>query len=444
MIGKGSAPAVPGLLRLLESSDEVRRRGALFGLAAIGVYDDEARMQLRPFLRGNDVQQRALAALALARPGGPIDEAVPVLIQLAVKTGWREAIVGESQGAEPASAPAASPPQVGATLGSLMWAVAGREDADGLLPILIAMDQTVYASTNQWRLHRQLIAALASLGPAAVPGLIAELQNDDLRARAVAAEVLGAIGPAASDATPHLVRMLHDDEVWDAAAAALGRIGNGEALPKLLDLLEALQAPSDRGEDDSDDDETGEYDPYEEEFVSILTALGSRGAEARTAAPVVLALANADDPEVRYAAIKTLARIDPDNPLLDRHLRRWLAEWERSAATDDSFSFDSSFDGLADSLRRLGPRAESFANDLHRLMASAPLAQPKVRCYAAFALAASPAHRQKAEDYLRSLTTSELSNSFESLNLADALLRRIAGDEQKSWMQLSMPFGVGP
>jgi HEAT repeat protein len=162
-------------------------------------------------------------------------------------------------------------------------------------------------------------------------------------------------------------------------------------------------------------------------------------------APAVLALANSDDPEVRHVAIKALIQIDPDNPSLDRHLRRWLAECERSSATDDSDAFSApSLDGLADSLRQLGPRAEPFANDLHRLMASAPLAHPRVRCYAAFALAALPAHRQAAEDYLRSLTKAELSDSFDSLNLADALLRRIEGAEQKSWMELNRPFGVGP
>jgi hypothetical protein len=77
-------------------------------------------------------------------------------------------------------------------------------------------------------------------------------------------------------------------------------------------------------------------------------------------------------------------------------------------------------------------------------MTTAPLAHTKVRCYAAFALAAFPAHRQAAEDFLGRVSKAGFIDTFEYVNLADYLLKRIAGVEQKSWSRLSRPFGVGP
>ena len=166
-------------------------------------------------------------------------------------------------------------------------------------------------------------------------------------------------------------------------------------------------------------------DPNASEYAAILTALGRIGADARNAAPAVIKLAKSDDPKVRHVAIQTLARIDSANPSLMWYLRRWLAEWERKSATDRiQIDFDWSFDELADAVWQLGPRAEPLAPELSRLMATAPLMNPQVRCYAAYALARFPSHRQAAAGYLNTIPRTGFSDIFD---LADELLQRIAG-----------------
>jgi HEAT repeat protein len=82
--------------------------------------------------------------------------------------------------------------------------------------------------------------ALGKIGAeAAVPSLVVALSDapDDL-VRASAAEALGQIGPRAAVAIPALIAALKhaDDEVCDAAACALRKIG----LPAAHALIEAV------------------------------------------------------------------------------------------------------------------------------------------------------------------------------------------------------------
>lgn len=75
------------------------------------------------------------------------------------------------------------------------------------------------------------VIAFRDAGPlemqAAVPGLSAALDSQSVQVQYLAAQALGAVGPAASSATPKLVRSTtHDSEsVRLCAVEALGRIG---------------------------------------------------------------------------------------------------------------------------------------------------------------------------------------------------------------------------
>lgn len=125
--------------------------------------------------------------------------------------------------------------------------------------------------------------------------------------------------------------------------------------------------------------------------------------------------------------------------------RRWLSEWQRESAIKDMRIMDvkRKFERFSDTVWDLGPRAESLAPDLEYLMATAPLADPKARCYAAFALARFPSHRRAAVDYLQRIRKCGFFESFDSVNLAEDLLQRIEGREPSGpW--LFRPMEVGP
>jgi HEAT repeat protein len=65
----------------------------------------------------------------------------------------------------------------------------------------------------------------------AVPTLVRLLTHQAPQARALAAQTLGRIGPAAAESKPALQRLLHDPNaaVKSAAQTALERIGGGES-----------------------------------------------------------------------------------------------------------------------------------------------------------------------------------------------------------------------
>jgi HEAT repeat protein len=71
------------------------------------------------------------------------------------------------------------------------------------------------------------IDALARIGAPAVPEMINTLRHPDPRMRLRAVEVLGRIGPDASDAVSALVAVLDDEDpqVRKAAIRSLGQIG---------------------------------------------------------------------------------------------------------------------------------------------------------------------------------------------------------------------------
>ncbi|HYF65369.1 MAG TPA: HEAT repeat domain-containing protein, partial [Herpetosiphonaceae bacterium] len=119
----------------------------------------------------------------------------------------------------------------------------------------------------------------------------------DTPLRELAAEALGAIGPAAAPAVPRLVALLEDDSAFsDYVRAriprALARIGDPVAIPA---LIAAARDPDGQG-------------PGERAII----ALGMFGAAARPALPSLLQLLS--DPRCAPATatiLGALARIDP-------------------------------------------------------------------------------------------------------------------------------------
>jgi HEAT repeat protein len=370
-IGKDAAPAVAHLLPLLDSDDAALRHLAREALEKIGVFDEAARARLRPWLTSGDLHEREEAARALAACGEHAEQIIPTLIELAIDPHFN--------------------PRAQLQPGD--WHSPG-----------------VYAT---------LLASMASTGPAAVPMLIDALQSPDPNVRRAAAEALVKIGPTAKGAVPSLIELLDDHDSWDAAAEALGRMGREAraAVPKLLAVFEAVQMPG-----------------SPEEYVPIVHALGGIGPDARDALPAVLKLADVDDPEIRHAAVMALARIDPTNSSLVPQLRRLLAEWERSSLIQDAWAEsavsmpDVGLEQIADAVWELGPRAAGLVPDLRRMVTTAPLLEPRVRCYAAFALASFARQRQVAQQCLQNFaTTDQAGPLMGSARLASELLQRING-----------------
>ena len=136
--------------------------------------------------------------------------------------------------------------------------------------------------------------ALASLGPAAVPRLIEALKFE--KARGGIVHLLGRIGPAASAATPALVKLIDDknERLAKESILALAKIGPGakEAVPALVDLLK----------------QEGCVNTH-----AIVYALGKIGPDAASAQPVLVELLKNTDENLVLESAWALANIEPQS-----------------------------------------------------------------------------------------------------------------------------------
>ncbi|RMG75374.1 MAG: HEAT repeat domain-containing protein [Chloroflexi bacterium] len=145
-------------------------------------------------------------------------------------------------------------------------------DAQILASLIIQTNQEkipllVQALSNEYEVQQVAIAILIEIGKLAVPHLIQALQDKHWRVREAAAEALGQIGDAQAmthlmqalqdkdsdvrrvaawalvkigkPAVPHLMQTLKDEhsDVRSAAAWTLGRIGDAQAVPHLIQAL---------------------------------------------------------------------------------------------------------------------------------------------------------------------------------------------------------------
>jgi hypothetical protein len=126
---------------------------------------------------------------------------------------------------------------------------------------------------------------------------IQALKDEDEDVREAAAGALGKIGPGAEKAVPALIQALKDEDRWvrEAAAGALGKIGPGaeKAVPALIQALK---------------------DYYEELREAAAGALGKIGPKAEKAVPALIQVFKENyenDEDLREAAVKALGKIGP-------------------------------------------------------------------------------------------------------------------------------------
>ncbi len=190
-IGPEARAAVPALMKGLHSPDPKYREKVAAALAAVGRQDVET---IARAVRDREANVRGGAAMALEKLGRGAAPAVPALIAaLAVP--------------EPPMAPVPPP-----GLGHESWTREGE-------PRPLACQ-----------------AALAAIGPAAVPALMARLDDADHASRVQAMRSLGFLRRAAKPAIPRLVTLLDDPGARDEAAATLGGMGSMArgAIPRLI------------------------------------------------------------------------------------------------------------------------------------------------------------------------------------------------------------------
>jgi HEAT repeat protein len=156
--------------------------------------------------------------------------------------------------------------------------------------------------------------ALATLGPAAVPKIVAALEIEELRGAALA--VLGRMGPAAKDAVPALVNELarQDDPRRAEVQLALAAIGP-DAAAAVPALVESLS---------SDDDHVRR---------TALYALGKIGPAASAAIPELRGHLRQGDKLRRVAVVWALLQIQPGDRRLVSMAVPLLIE---ALAADDS------------------------------------------------------------------------------------------------------------
>ena len=185
-----------------------------------------------------------------------------------------------------------------------------------------------------------MLDALASLGPQAVPRLIAALQYETLRAHV--AHILGQIGPPAAPAVPALVKVLADPDpnVRTAAEFALGKIGPGakEAVPALVQLVK---------------------EPEKSSAHAAVYALGSIGPDAAAAEPALVELIDGLDNSLSLISAWALIQIrgataDTANKVMPELLAGLKSSLPQSRAT------------AAEALGSLGKLAAGAAPQLER------------------------------------------------------------------------------
>jgi HEAT repeat protein len=237
------------------------------------------------------------------------------------------------------------------------------------------------------QVRRGLLLA-GRFGPAALPGLLARLDDPDGEVRAAACRALGALGDARAAGV--LIERLRtsEGEERDEAAAALGRFPP-EALGGLGTCL----------------------DPRAGDPVAVAALEAVRLAQAQAFEPEVLALTRAPAPDVRLAALRAAAALPGARAemvlfraLADREERvqiealDLLVDREGDRAATTLIALLSTADSLRFRvIRALGRlRAAAAASKLEALYASAPLHE-RIEIVRALATIAPPG----VTDFLR-------------------------------------------
>jgi HEAT repeat protein len=309
------------LVEGLASADDHVSSDAIHGLAAAG---GAATDSILPLLESKDETTRANAADALAILGLSAPSATPALIRSL------DTAEGHS------------------TRHLLRALAAVGSDPEVAIPaVLKVLDQQ---SSDETRLTA--LRALGEFGAEAapaVPSIVALLEGDDPRMRMEAVETLGEIGPAASAAVPPLMQVLQGEDglLTITAAHALSQIGEAAVGP-----LRAMLSES----------------GYQ---LLAATILGDIGPAAAGAVPELVRLIDAEDEDVRRAALLALAGIGPGAASAAERLLQALNTSDYPARA-----------GAAYALAHIG--AKEAVGDLQRIMAQSD--DERLRMTAAWAL----------------------------------------------------------
>ncbi|HUS40739.1 MAG: HEAT repeat domain-containing protein [Pirellulales bacterium] len=365
-LGPDAKDAVPSLAKALVHEDEEVRHEAAQALRAIGPGAQDAIPQLIAALDDQFVQMPA--ALALGSIGPPAKDALEKL---------RDVTKEDDDVMEVCA----------------IWAIASIEDDDAklksetapaLVEFLVNDDQAVRRSaalallqlepgpevmapliskvfeTASDEARSDMIEAVATLGAAGVPRLIQALKFPAIRSQVV--QVLGKIGPAATDAVPALLEHLDDEDAGLRAdiLVALGHIGPGakQATEAALAALE---------------------DEDEEVVVSAIYALGKIGPDAVDCAGGIKGLLDGGNPRYATVCAWALVKVVPDN---EEYQKVAIPLLIKALEHDE----DSVRSEAASTLGSIGPAAKNAREKLQELAADDP--NPDVRELAAEALKA--------------------------------------------------------
>jgi HEAT repeat protein len=359
------------LLALLNDTDTQVRHHAAWRLAAFEPAAPEAVALLLEMLRGADEGPRTMAALAAGQLGRK-DPAVAAALINALgekdQPSARQTVISAVGMLGEAGKPAVgrlvatlrdpnpqvrqqalySLTQIGAGAAEVvppLVEVLGSQEDDGnllnsqLQPLFKALGPAGLTELNKQLAdadaNRRLgaAAALASLGPAALPSkpaleqalkdedarvrvraagalwlaerkagpilptLVQAVQDKDVGVQRRAVELIGLLGPQAKEAVPGLIEALKrkDAILRQRAVVALGRMG-----PAASAAVPALVAAVNE-----------ELSPRGLRFQAVQ-ALGQIGPEAGAAVPSLLPLVGDGDSQVRAAAVQALGRIGPE------------------------------------------------------------------------------------------------------------------------------------
>lgn len=160
----------------------------------------------------------------------------------------------------------------------------GKEDLRAIALVLgwlkgPSVDRALTRLMGRLDLRNEIVGALVRHGAATVDLLIAQLTAEDLEVRRSAAVALGRIGD--SNATPALLNALDDESLSIDAANALGQIGDPRSVDGLLNLL---------GDSDAS---------VRQAAVSALNSLTLPAMSKR-----IIPLLHDSDPNVRESAVK--------------------------------------------------------------------------------------------------------------------------------------------
>ncbi len=221
-------------------------------------------------------------------------------------------------------------------------------------------------------------------GETIVPALVARLDAAEPVSRAVAADALKQLGPAALPAVPVLVARLGDSSagVRRVVGESLAELGT----PALLSLLEAI-----------------EKDPSERQRLGILETLGRMGPKAEPAIATIVTSLESGRAPVREAAAKALATMGP--PGIDA-----LTE---AITRDESAIHEPAARGLA----------HAGAEAIEPLIGLLSHQKSHVRIWAATALGTIGPDAREALDRLRTIRSDDANRSVRSY--ADWAIKKI-------------------